>query len=293
MRRQPSSPKSRLIGVAAAVVILALSAYLFPEYFGGTSNGNGGRLGICVFDVGQGDAILLEFPNGEYALVDAGGESTKDELVSELRQKGVDELAFAVGTHSHEDHIGGLDEVLNAFDTGTVYMPEFAASTITYEEVLNAIEETDTEAVVPESGVYIYNKDGVTVRVLYNGDGASDANNSSLILRIGFGDDYAVLMGDAETQEERKLIEYGYDQTEIEAALLKAGHHGSETSSSDELLDLIRPQIAAISVGAGNIYGHPDGNTIDRIENAGAVIYRTDINGTIEFSTSGNGWDKK
>ena len=245
---------------------------------------------VIFLDVGQGDSILLCMPNGEYALVDAGENEYGEAVTQKIQSYGAESLAFAVGTHPHSDHIGGMDTVLSHLETDVIYMPDYGAQTKTYNDLLDVIEEGNIPAEIPEDGDVIYDRDGVKVTVLYNGDGADDANNASIVLRATYGDDALLLTGDAEAPVEKQLLDAG---EELSANLYKFGHHGSSTSNSEVFLEAVEPETGVVSCGKDNDYGHPHREILQRVEKYGIALYRTDQLGDILFASEGTGWETR
>ena len=214
-------------------------------------------------------------------LIDAGNNADGEDVVKYIKDKGIDTLEYVIGTHPHEDHIGGLDDVINELNIGTVYMPEITTNTKTYEDVLTAIENKQLSINVPKKGDKFYlGKAECEIMT----DSILDKNNlnlASIITKITFGNTTFLFTGDAETENEETI---NWPKIDV----LKVGHHGSNTSTSDQFLNQTQPKIAVISVGKDNDYGHPNEETLQKLENVGAKIYRTDESGTIEIIANGN-----
>lgn len=280
--------KRLILYLVLVLLLMAFGGYELDLWgIGSASLPRDGAFRVVFLDVGQGDSILLCMPNGDYALVDAGENDCGDAVVQKLRNYNVGKLAFAVGTHPHSDHIGGLDVVLSQLETGVVYMPDYGATTKSYNDLLDVIEEKDIPAEIPAEGDLIYSRDGLSVRVLYNGDGAEDANNASIVLRVTYGKDALLLTGDAETPVEDQLLNAGID---ISANLYKFGHHGSSTSNSEAFLEAVDPVYGVVSCGRDNDYGHPHREILQRVKKYGIELYRTDELGDILFASEGAGW---
>jgi len=257
------------------------STYLSTE----TADGN--RLDIWFIDVGQGDSIYIELPNGENMLIDGGPGSAASDLVNFLSSKNVSEIDYVFATHPHEDHIGGLDDVMTAVSVGKIYMPDATADTVAFERLLDAIDAQGLKITVPTAGNYIIGDESslLSVRCLAPvGSSYSGLNNYSIVLKICFGNFSVILTGDAEDESEAEMIFRGYN---LDADVLKLGHHGSSSSSSAAFFDAVTPEVAVISVGADNSYGHPHSDTIQSCASRGIEIYRTDELGTIFISSDG------
>lgn len=250
-----------------------------------------GTLQVYYFDVGQADSELICLPTGEHILIDAGTSSTQEELVRQLRSLGAETLDLVVATHPHADHIGGMAAVLEALTVEQIVMPvtsgDSTPTTQTYETLLDAIEAEGLTVTPAQAGEEIWNGGGASLQVLApNAQSYGDLNDYSVVLRLAYGADSFLFTGDAEETSEEEMLSRGWT---LNATVLKCGHHGSETSTSQPFLDAVRPQYAVISCGVDNDYGHPDQVTLDRLEAAGAEVFRTDLQGTIVASTEGSG----
>lgn len=291
--------------VAAAALWGARTLGILPDASGektgapvsaaqGDTGGGGsasGTLEVYFFDVGQGDSELIRLPGGENILIDAGTSSTEDELVGELRSLGAETLDLVVATHPHADHIGGMAAVMDAFDVRQVVMPRISESdtptTKTYENLLQSIADKGLTITPAEPGDELLSSGGAVLTVLApNGEDCGDLNNYSVVLRLTYGEDSFLFTGDAEEESEEEMLSLNWPLT---ATVLKCGHHGSETSTSPAFLDAVSPQYAVISCGVDNDYGHPDAVTLEKLEAAGAEVFRTDRQGTILASTDGSG----
>lgn len=240
-----------------------------------------GELSVQFLDVGQADCILIR--QGEHAmLVDAGNNDDADFICRTLTAQGVTSLEWVVGTHPHEDHIGSLDAVIEHFDVQHVLMPKVQANTRTFEDVLDAVADKGLKITSPVVGAQMA-LGQAQVTVLGPGkDHGKDANNGSIGLRVAYGDTAFVMCGDAEAEAEADMLDTGLP---LAADVLKLGHHGSRTSTSDAFLAAVHPSAVVISCGAGNSYGHPHEQTLQKV--AGLSVYRTDTQGTITAVSDG------
>lgn len=256
-------------------------------------------LTVTFIDVGQGDSILIETPSGKTMLVDGGERSAGDKVVRALREKGIGRVNVMVSTHPHADHIGGLIKVLEKLPVDSVYDSAKPHSSKTYEDYLTLIYEKDIPFYTARSGEEIVLDDSVKVTVLWPPD--TDAgnpfhieklsvNDASVVLRVEFGNSVLLLTGDVEAIVENELIRGG---SALKAQVLEIAHHGSITSSTDDFLNKVKPEIAVICVGAGNRYGHPHKEVIKSLIYAGAEILRTDIHGTCVLESDGMTWTVK
>ncbi|GAE29362.1 ComEC/Rec2 family competence protein [Halalkalibacter hemicellulosilyticus] len=250
------------------------------------------NLQVHFIDVGQGDAILVNLPNGQNMLVDGGENHYGTTVVNYIANRGISRLDYVVGTHPHSDHIGGLSDVINQFSIGRVYMPNVTANTKTYEDLLQAIDRKGLTITRARAGLTIVNTviDGKRLQVNMIApvrDSYSNINDYSAVMKISYGTTSFLLTGDAEHISEADMINSGVD---LSASILKVGHHGSSTSTTDAFLNRVNPAVAVISVGAGNRYGHPTQTTINKLKARNIAIYRTDMNGSVVFTTTGSGW---
>ena len=231
---------------------------------------------VHYIDVGQADSILLE-RSGEYMLIDGGNAEDGDLVVDYLLNAGVQELEAVVATHAHEDHAGGLADVLKTFPTAAVYAPTRTYSSNCFDQFIYYADQQDLTVQIPQPGDRIPFGD-VTVTVLGPVESYSDTNNTSIVLLAQFKENRFLFTGDMETRAETDLLDLG---TDVKADVLKVGHHGSETSTGYRFLREVDPTYAVISVGEGNSYGHPHEAPLSRLEDAEVTVYRTDKLGTI------------
>lgn len=240
------------------------------------------ELKIYYLNVGQADCILIQ-NEGQNMIIDAGNNADGENIAQFLQNLKISKIDFLVGTHPHEDHIGGLDNIINNFNIGTIYMPKVATTTKTFEDVLDAIENKKLTVTTPEVGNTFY-MGSASFQILSTGTNEEDLNSCSIVLKLSFGDQAYLFTGDAETVNEEQMILSEYD---LNANVLKVAHHGSNTSSSEKFLDKVSPDIAIIMVGEGNSYGHPHNEVLNRLNDRNIKIYRTDINGTILITSDG------
>lgn len=240
-----------------------------------------GDLTVRFLDVGQGDSIFITLPDKTTILIDASTKAQGNTVVSAIEAQSVKKLDHVIFTHPHEDHIGGGVAVLNAFEVGQVWMPRTSHTTQTYENLLLAIQDKGLMIDEAKAGKVLVQEQNLRAWFLGPSRTYADLNNMSAVLALTYGNATFLFMGDAETEAEQAMLGSGVS----EANVLKVGHHGSSTSTSQAFLDAVSPGIAVISVGAGNSYGHPTQSTLDRLAAAGVDVYRTDVHGTVTVTS--------
>lgn len=239
-------------------------------------------LKIHVIDVGQADSIFIELPTKESMLIDAGNNSDDDLVVDYIKSLSYDKIDYVIGTHPHEDHIGGLDTVINTFEIGKVYLPKAQNNTKTFEDVILSIKNKNLKINTAVAGVNIINGDDLKVNIISPQNKTyEDFNHYSAVIKLEYGNNSFVLMGDAEKINEEEIT------WNVDVDVIKIGHHGSNTSSSEEFIKKVSPKYAIISVGKDNEYGHPHEETLNLLKKIDADVYRTDEFGTITILSDG------
>lgn len=241
-----------------------------------------GNIEIYFFDVGEADSILIREKDNSM-LIDAGNNEDGANLVEYIQNDiGLDRINIVVGTHPHEDHIGGLDDIINSFKIDKVYLPNATTTSKTFTDLLDAIENNDLKISIPKINENI-ELGNMMFKVLYIGNDESDLNNTSIILRLDYGNTSYLFTGDATSKAEEKIL-----NKDIKCDVLKIGHHGSSYSTSVNFLDRVNPKYAIISVDKDNIYNHPSKSVLKKLEKRNISIYRTDRDGTIKITSDGN-----
>lgn len=233
-------------------------------------------LQIHFFDVGQADSTLI-ISDKKTMLIDAGTNEMGEKVVENIKKLGIERIDYLIGTHPHEDHIGGLDDVIKNFEIGIIYMPKIQTNTKTFEDVLDAIAEKNLTITTPQKGEkFILGKAECEIMLCGTGtkEEKENLNLSSIVTKVTYGNQNYLFMGDAEKENEQS-------RTWTKVDVLKVGHHGSDTSSSVNFLEQVEPQIAIISVGKNNTYGHPKQVILDRLNKIGSVVYMTKDKGNI------------
>ena len=243
-----------------------------------------GELKVHFINVGQADSILIQ-QGSENMLIDAGNNDDEGILKSYLSNQGINEFKYVIGTHAHEDHIGSMDYIINAYKIGKVYFPKQTATTKTFENFINACKSKGIQLTAPVVGESFNLGDAKCTILAPNGNDYKDANDYSIVLKVEFGSNSFLFTGDAEAVSEMEMVNRGIN---LKADLLKVGHHGSKSSTCANFLSSVNPKYAVISVGEGNSYGHPAQGTMDRLKGSGVKVFRTDENGTVVATSNGS-----
>lgn len=217
-------------------------------------------------------------------LIDGGNNGDADMVVGYLKKQGVKKLDVLVGTHPHEDHVGGLDAVIKDLEIGAVYLPRVTSTTRTFQDVVAAMKARGLTATAPHPGDSFPLGDARVTVLAPESERYEDLNNYSIVLLVSYGDTAFLLTGDAEAVSEEEMLGGG---RELSATVLKLGHHGSNSSTTAAFLRRVKPQHAVISVGRDNTYGHPARSTMLRLKDLGIPVYRTDQNGTVVATSDG------
>ena len=287
-----SSPLMILLGilvVGAGVVLQQLGLFETEEPVSENVSGSA-EAQVYFIDVGQGDSELIRLKDsGIDILIDAGTRSTKQELADYLKELGVDDIDILIGTHPHEDHIGGMAKIIEEFPIGTLYLPEtsdeMTPTTKTYESLLDAAENKNVTVRTDAAGDVLLEQGNTSFKVLSPSHTDYDnLNDYSIVTRLKVGDTAFLFQGDAETPVEEEILDSGAD---VSCDVIKLGHHGSSTSSSRAYLEAANPSAAVISCGVGNEYGHPHRETMDLLEKLSITPYRTDTQKTLLAETDG------
>ena len=287
-----SSPLMILLGilvVGAAVVLQQLGLFETEKPVSENLSGSA-EAQVYFIDVGQGDSELIRLKDsGIDILIDAGTRSTKQELADYLKELGVDDIDILIGTHPHEDHIGGMAKIIEEFPIGTLYLPEtsdeMTPTTKTYESLLDAAENKNVTVRTAAAGDVLLEQGNTSFKVLSPSHTDYDnLNDYSIVTRLKVGDTAFLFQGDAETPVEEEILDSGAD---VSCDVIKLGHHGSSTSSSRAYLEAANPSAAVISCGVGNEYGHPHRDTMDLLEKLSITPYRTDTQKTLLAETDG------
>ena len=252
-----------------------------------------GETVVAVLDVGQGQAVLVLAPDGSAALIDAGRSQTRirESIQPFLDSLGVTRLDYLILSHPDQDHVGGMPEILESLVIDTWVDPGIPTTNQRYEETIRIILERDIPAIQAQRGGELRLGDDVRLSILwpdqefiFAGD-QPDSNENSAVIKVSVGTVGVLIPGDLEQRGERMLVQQ--DDGALKSQVLVVGHHGSNTSSTPEFLNAVDPDIAIISAGADNPYGHPHDEVLQRFRFRATTLYRTDTDGTIIVTTDG------
>lgn len=277
---------NRMISAVIFLCILLLYFFFSPQKAEPTFVTDGEGVYVHFVDVGQGDCVLVQAPEGNL-LIDAGTPDSADALIAYIDALGIDRFAYAIFTHPHADHIGSAARLLERYAFEHVYIPDAVSTTDTYDKLLTALEDENCMVSEGRGGVS-FAVGQLEVELFAPGkayEETDDLNNASIVAKASYGSVSFLFTGDAETASEKEMLQiYG---SRLDVDVLKVGHHGSYTSSSSAFLNTVTPEVSVMSCGLYNEYGHPHGEVVDRLEEIGSKMYRTDLQGSILVHTDG------
>ena len=239
-------------------------------------------LTVHFLDIGQGDSIFIELPNNETMLIDAGEDYYGQGIIDYIEGTGHTRIDYLIGTHPHSDHIGSMGYIVRNFEIGDIYMPKISANTKMYESLLKSIKSRKLKIKNGKAGVNILQEENLSADIIAPVKlDEENLNNCSIVMKLTYGNTSFLFTGDAEKEELAAI------KADMRADVLKVGHHGSRTSTTQELLQKIRPRYAVISCGKNNDYGHPHKEVLQYLKKAGCTVYRTDRDKTVTVTSDG------
>lgn len=269
--------------IICSALSLCLVIYLITSNNSRPASSSGAALSVTVTDVGQGDSILITLGD-ETMLIDAAESYESGAVLDELEKQRVDDIDILVATHPHDDHIGGLKAVIENYSVGEIYIADTPSETKTYKKLMKSINDKRIPVTEAYAGIeFSFGQASCTI-VSPGKQDDYDANNESVAIFLDYMDSEFLFTGDMEQTAEDELVSSGYN---IDADVLKVAHHGSSTGTSEDFLQAVSPDYAAISCGEGNVYKHPHDKTLDLLSGSGIKTYRTDISGDISFVSDG------
>ncbi|MFH0906738.1 MAG: MBL fold metallo-hydrolase [bacterium] len=264
------------------VILFSSTFFVWSVVFEHTSDN---LLEVYFFDVGQGDSIFIETPSNKQILIDGGPDKMVLEKLNQTMPLYDRTIDLVILTHPDADHITGLIDVIDYYSIGQILTSGFELDTAVYKEWQDLIKLKNIPVTIVQAGQKIILEKDVIIEILWPDQSlVKNANNSSVVGRLVYGDSEFLLTGDIEKEVESRLIEQGWN---LDSDVLKVGHHGSKTSNSFNFIKAVNPKISVISVGEDNKYGHPNNEILEILKNS--VIYRTDKDGDIEISADYKG----
>lgn len=277
--------KITVLALLIAIILSGIQLLADKQKEGFVNKSEDGLLTVSFLDVGQGDSTFIEFPDGKCMLIDASENEYAKTIIEYIEDKGYSRIDYVVATHPHSDHIGGMADVIEAFDIGKFYMPEKEHTSKTFENMLLAVSEKECNVGYLKAGDVIFEQNDVTaIAVAPCRDNYEELNDYSAVILIEYKDTAFLFTGDAEAISENDILNAGYD---VKADVLKVGHHGSKTSSSSRFIKAVSPKVAIISCGEDNEYGFPKKTIVNRLEKVGAQVLVTYMEGTIVLVSDG------
>ena len=276
-----------LILVAMLIASAGCSAKKVVEQGQVSSGQEQGALQVKVLDIGQGDAILIR-GGGQTVLVDTGDIETRDKLVAYIKKEGITAIDTVIITHPHADHLGGMLGVLENFKVKQIYDSGQTGTTALYRKYLSEVQKQKIPFNLVKVGDEISITNEIKLKFLAPSKPfitESAMNNNSIVAKLSYNQFSMLLTGDAEKESEKNMVK-NYPK-ELKSTVLKAGHHGSNTSSSSGFLKAVAPEAVIISLGANNDYHHPHPSTLKKYVDAQLKIYRTDLDGTVTITSDG------
>jgi len=284
MARRRSKGSALPLPVLGVLLAFCFLIYLYDGMAARNTPGDvSGTVAVHFIDVGQGDSILITTESGAM-LIDTGENEYAQTVIDYIRAQGVAKLDYAVATHPHADHMGGMAKIIDAIPIETFLAPDVTHTTNAFEKMLDALEARGLGITTPAVGTRYTMGEAVFTILAPANPKENDLNNASLVIRMDYGGTSFLFTGDAESASEAEMLASG---RALDCDVLKVGHHGSDTSSSKAFLSSVSPGIAVISCGVGNSYGHPHAEAVKRLQNIDASILRTDLEGTIVLVTDG------
>ena len=272
--------------------------YIFPSAYSRTPliQSSDAAVTIHYFDVGNADATLIQFSDGQTLMIDSGYYETSDVILEDLSEAGVTQLDAVVITHQHADHFGAMPEILEEYPVTDLYMPavpeDLIPTTDAFEILLESLDEEDISAIDPVQGEIILSGEGYSVQVLSDENiTSSDLNDYSIVLLVTVGNDSFLFMGDAGPISTNQIIDQGYD---VQSDVVRVSHHGSEDSTNQAWLDAVGAKVAIISCDAeNNSYGHPHQELLNLLTTNGLTVFRTDTDGSMTLTCDGENFSIK
>lgn len=276
---------TKKVSIFFLIIILFLS---LPGCISSSFNNkkiNDNLLKIHYIDVGQGDSILISI-NGTNMLIDSGPHGKEEYLINYLKKQKIKKLHHIIATHPHEDHIGSMAGIIKNFNTENFYAPKVMANEKCFTDMVNELKKKHLKIQVAKVGKKIKIHPNIICEIIApNSSNYQNINNHSVVIKLTYGNTKFIFTGDAENISENEMLS---SNNNLKCDVLKLGHHGSNTSTTDSFLEKTSPKIAIISCGKKNLFRHPNKKIIDKLKNKNIKVYRTDIDGDIVLISNGN-----
>lgn len=299
LRRRRKSKSSFLITAAVLIITVAVISALIPDSVWNNifiktglrpPEYQSAPMSVHFVDVGQGDCTVITTDNGETVLIDSGEDIKSDNVINYLSTLSVKKIDYCIVTHPHSDHYGGMKKILSEYPASCFIMPELSKEIVPddgyYDSLVSFVgSRCENVYYLKENSTFKLNN--INLEVFCPVSETSELNNMSLVVRALYNNSAFLIAGDCSEEEEKALLRK-YPES-FRSDVLKVGHHGSGSATSDGWLDAVSPQMAVISAGKYNSYGHPADETIEKLEQRNIRLYRTDICGTVVFDCNGDG----
>ncbi|MCL1793996.1 MAG: MBL fold metallo-hydrolase [Oscillospiraceae bacterium] len=294
MARKKTAKNTANNNIAAVIVIIALALAATFAYFKDPilnmfdDIDMSGNFAVHFIDVGQGDSILIQNPEGQYILIDTGERDQYDKLSAYLGHYNVKDFKYVVFTHPHSDHIGSADKIVKEYNIETLIMPNAVNTSKTFERLVSEIENKNLPVIQAVPGLNFNFGEAEFIILGPCLENYKDLNNFSVVVKMTYKESVFLFTGDMEKESENEVMEFCEENNiSLFADVLKVAHHGSSTSSQEIFLERIAPRYAVIFCGADNSYSHPNLKTVDRLVFSGAQVMRTDLEGDIVIVSDG------
>lgn len=285
------SPHILLAAVLILTIIYGIGQYSYRSarnnynYSTAASNTEDYPLSIKFIDVGQGDSELITLPDNRLILIDAGDKKHVAAVSKAVNDSETKTIDYLIATHPHADHIGGMQEIVENFEVKNIYMPKTEHDSKTYLSLLETISAKHLKINTVKAGTVMIDEPDLKAEFLAPcNNGYDELNDYSAVLKLTYKNNGFLFCGDAETLSENEILSSEYD---VSADVLKVGHHGSKTSTSNKFLNAVNPQCAVISCGLNNSYNHPSEETLKKLKTKNISVFRTDKMGTITLYSDG------
>ncbi len=281
--------KSTLIYLIFLLILAIILIFLYKDDFSlyqSIEPINNNELKVHYIDVGQGDAILVQF-NNKNMLIDSGPRESSDKILNYLDSLNIQTIDIAIGSHPHEDHMGNMAAIIKKYSVLSFYAPKVTANQYFFENLVKELNNKKLKITPVHEGSVINFDPQIEINVYWpeQNETYENLNNYSIVMSLKYGRNSFLFTGDIESDCEKKIVANSYD---LNSDVLKVAHHGSKTSSSKKFLDLVNGKYAIIQCGLDNQYGHPEKTTINKLTKRGYKIYRTDLNGNIVVTSDSN-----